>query len=120
MLLRILAFRYRLLPLFLIPLLAFWKIDWLLDLTGQDSASFRQAETQEYKGREVFASEVHQDTVFLLNNHKYKWTTIHANVLEEDNARYMEVLAFLEGKHGMHVRTYIRWSLTFPLSRSEV
>lgn len=95
--LRIPAIRLRFFPLLLLPLIVLWKIDGLTYIGDMHHMQTKGAKEQP-SGRQLFASEEHHDTVFSVENVKYKWTSIHANVLEEETGRYMEVLAFLEGK----------------------
>lgn len=107
--LRALVARYRFLPLLLLaPAIALWKINWLFDLDYMQAAPLALTPTSREaagpaQGRQFYASEDHKHTVFTVDKVKYKWTTIHANVLEEEESRYMEVLAFLEGEHASHV-----------------
>lgn len=96
--------RLRLFPLLLIPLIALWKIN---DLSRPDGISKLIGDREEPAGRRLFASEEHQNTVFTVENVNYKWTTIHANILEEETGRYMEVLSFLEGKETHYRRMHI-------------
>jgi hypothetical protein len=119
--LRTLAMRYRYLPLLLlVPAFALWKINWLFNFDYLQAAPSTLTSTSTLteaarpaQGRQLFASEDHKETVFTVDNVNYKWTTIHANVLEEEDSRYMEVLAFLEGEHTSYVLE-LRFTIPSP------
>lgn len=95
--LRISAPAYRLLVFVVIAsLLVLWSLDWLPQSTYLQPAV--SSGSRERPSRQVYASEEHKNSTFTLNGSKYRWSTLHANVLQEDDERYMEVLAFLEGR----------------------
>lgn len=82
-----------------ICILLLWTREWSPEASPDDSylSRFRQS-IELPQGPQVYASEEHKNTVVTLDNVRYRWTTIHANVLPEKDARHLEILAFLEGK----------------------
>lgn len=95
--LRISAPAYRfLLVVVIASLLVSWSLDWLPQSTYLQPAV--SSGSRERRSRQVYASEEHKNSTFTTNGSRYRWSTLHANVLQENDERYMEVLAFLEGR----------------------